>query len=252
MTRPPTCLSWTALLAAMDLIERRTASLKAEVTRLVYAVHLFQRECPSCHCAKLVMIRDGWCRCDACNKEFDATVQFQTCAVCDHPLVLCVCRYWCPQCRVPVRSLFRLDAHIFDAAYFREKMRESRVHEQERVDAVARMLATARSSPVTDMRAQNQELTSLASDVGRFLLVRQAEEDPIPAAAPEPFDMARYRRHLQDLVNGCVVAFDGVAQLSPDPRRDRVWRFITAVFMDQEGTLCIHQEPNGRIVLCGT
>ncbi len=252
MTPPPACISWTALLAAMGLIERRTASLKAEATRLVYAVHLFQRECPSCQCTRLVMIRDGWCRCHACGKEFDATVQFQTCATCDGPLILRVCRYWCPHCRVPVRSQFRLDAHIFDAEYFREKMRESRVHEQERVNAVVRMLANARSSPVTGMSAQNQELTSLASDVERFLHFGQAEENIIPATDPAQFDMARYRQHLHDLVDGCVVAFDGVSQLSPDPRRDRVWRFIAAVFMDQEGTLCIHQEPDGRIVLCGT
>lgn len=252
MTPPPTCISWTALLAAMDLIERRAARLKAEVVRLVYAVHLFQRPCPSCERAQLVMIRDGWCRCHACGKEFDATVQFQACAICDGSLVLCVCRYWCPQCRVPVRSLFRLDAHIFDAEYFRKRMRESRVHEQERIDAVARMLANARSSPVTGMSAESQELACLASDIGQFLHLHQMEERQKPAVAPEQFDMARYRRHLQDLVDGCVVAFDGVAQLSPDRRRDRVWRFVTAVFMDQEGTLCIHQEPDGRIVLCGT
>jgi len=52
-------------------------------------------------------------------------------------------------------------------------------------------------------------------------------------------------------VQGCVVQFEGVSALVQDARLDRVYRFITAVFLDHEGLLDIEQHHDGTITLVG-
>ena len=65
------------------------------------------------------------------------------------------------------------------------------------------------------------------------------------------FDMLTYRQHILDLVQGCVVEFEGISAIVEDRKLDRVFRFITAVFMEQDGLLEIVQDHSGQIRLWG-
>jgi hypothetical protein len=75
---------------------------------------------------------------------------------------------------------------------------------------------------------------------------------PVPNRDAIPvFDMAAYRRHLLGRVPGCIVDFEGVSPLTDNLRVDRVYRFITAVFLEHEGMLVLEQSADGRIRLVG-
>jgi hypothetical protein len=47
------------------------------------------------------------------------------------------------------------------------------------------------------------------------------------------------------------VEFDGISALIEDRRLDRVYRFITTVFLEHEGLLAMEQRHDGRIRLVG-
>ena len=245
-------LSRTAMVEAGDRILNRVSELRDQARRLYYAVMLFQRECVSCGACALEMLRDSWCRCRTCGGEFDPTPCFQRCPDCDSTLMLKRMHYWCPQCRTTVRSRFCFDEAIFDPAYFREMMRESRERKREAVERMREMLASCRSStyfptdpPIPD------DADAMDAALSHFLGM------PIDVAAENapdlpPFDLDAYRHHLLGLVPGCVVDFEGVSRVIAEPRLDRIYRFIAAIFMDHAGELRIEQDADGGIALVGT
>ena len=246
-------LSRTAIIEAGDRVLSIVSTLRDKARGLFHAVMLFQKECVSCGACELEMVRDSWCRCRACGEKFDPTVRFQSCIECDAPLILKRHHYWCPQCKQPVRSRFCFDEAVFDPAYFREMMRESRERKREEVERIREMLATSRSStyfpedaPVLDdpegMDAALSCFLGLALEG-----IDSAEATGVPAFA---FDL--YRDHILGLVSGCVVDFDGISTLIADSRLDRIFRFIAVIFMDQAGEVWIEQDEGGRIRLVGT
>jgi hypothetical protein len=244
-------ISRESMISAGDRILQRVAEYREKAKELFYAVMLFQKECPSCGNTALAMTQDSRCQCRYCHEESDPTVEFQTCPDCDHALVLKVYHYWCPSCRRPVRSLFCFDERVFNNEYFREMMRESRQRKKQEVEKLRHLLLEARSppywpepEPVLDNPAQfDQALEEFISP----LTASQTKETPVRPF----FDLHAYRRHLLERVQGCVVQFEGVSALVRDPRLDRVYRFITAVFLDHEGLLDIEQHLDGTITLVG-
>ncbi|MEI8041242.1 MAG: hypothetical protein WCL11_07530 [Verrucomicrobiota bacterium] len=239
------------MIRAGELIQQRVSQLRGKARTLYYAVMLFQRECTSCGNTALEMERDAHCQCHVCGAEFDPTVQFQTCPDCDHPLVLKVYHYWCPQCRHPIRSIFCFDERVFNSAYFRGMMRESRNNKREHVEKLRQLLLTSRSPPFWPTEEPVlKDASGFANDLAPFVA---ALVEPLATERWERpyFDMEVYRKHLLDLVSGCVVDFEGVSALVSDARLDRVYRFITAIFLEHEGMLVLEQSHEGRIKLVG-
>ena len=238
------------LLEAAFMIEQRVAALRGNVRQFYFAVMLFQRPCTRCESTGLAMLRDSWCRCGACGEEFDPTLTFQSCPECNGRLLKKVCHYWCRTCRKPVKSVFCFDARVFDADYFREMMRESRARKEAKVEEIRRLLAESRSAPLLPYTEHADQLAAFTADLDQFVSVPAALEQQTAVNRPA-FDMALYRRHILDLVRDCIVDFDGISALVQDGRMDRVFRFITVVFMEQDGILEIIQDHSGRIRLWG-
>lgn len=238
------------LLEAAFMIEQRVAALRGNVREFYFAVMLFQRPCTRCGTAGLAMLRDSWCRCAACGEEFDPTEAFQSCPECDGALLKKICHYWCQACRKPVKSLFCFDARVFDADYFREMMRESRVRRDAKVEEMRKLLAESRSAPHPPYEGYGGDLAAFTADLDRYVSVPVALEQYAAVKRPV-FDMGIYREHILDLVRGCVVEFEGISPVVQDKRLDRVFRFITVVFMEQDGALEILQDQTGRIRLWG-
>lgn len=241
------------MIRAGETIQQRVEEFKGKARRLYYAVMLFQQVCFSCGNTVLVMKGDRHCQCRACGVEFDPTIKFQTCPDCDCPVALKTQHYWCPRCRRPVRSMFCFDQRVFDAAYFRDMMRESRKRKQAEVEKLRELLLDARSLPFySEEEPVIGYPEQFAQDLDGFLapLTPAAE---IEGHRPRPiFDIKAYRNHILNRVQGCVVEFEGISTLIDNPQLDRVYRFITAVFLDHEGVLEIEQRHDGRIRLVGT
>lgn len=83
------------MIMAGDRVLDRIGILRNKARKLFYAIMLFQQECSSCGHCELQMVRDSWCRCRCCGREFDPTLEFQRCNECDTALVLKRTHYWC-------------------------------------------------------------------------------------------------------------------------------------------------------------
>jgi len=239
------------LLEKLLSVLPRIDLLRERARQFCYAVVLFQRKCTACGAEDLVMLHDSWCRCAVCGNEFDPTLAFQTCTTCDSRLRLKINRYWCPCCRVPVRSRFSFDGHVFDAEYFREKMKESRQRRKAQIEDVRKMLAASRSEHYAPEDAPALDaVPGLEAALDQFV-GQSVQLAFLGDANTPPFDLERYRQHIRDLADGCTVNFDGISSLIPDPKLDRIFRFIAAVFMENAGEVTLEQDPDGHITVIG-
>ena len=221
------------------------ATLVAHARTLYYAVMLSGYACPQCG-GLLTMVREGRCRCRGCTHEFDPTIAFQTCSTCSGQLRLRIRRYECRQCGTPVRSHFLFDGLVFDAAYFRQKMAESRARKQERRERVRKMLADSRSPAAELPPAELEGLAALQTaldELTRAVASRQ------PAASPPEFDLHRYERHLQAHCSHGPVTLAEIPPLIEDARRDLVYRFIALIFLAHAGSIRIWQEGRDILVI---
>ena len=231
-------------------IDRRVAALILEARALFYEVMLFMKPCPECRESALRMVRDGLAVCAICRARIDPTLVFQACPDCDSRLVLKVCHYWCPQCRHPVRSLYCVEARVFDAAYFREKMQESRERKRREQEMVTKAVRHAPSDPITPCEPISLDQSpGLEMDLNTIIAAVVPQE--LRKSVQERFDIDTYRRHLSELVQGCVVEFEAISKLIEDTRLDRIFRFVTAIFLEHEGLLEIEQIEGGRLRLVG-
>ena len=238
------------LWAGIEQIEELIRVLRKKLRDLWLRAALFARPCPECGKPSLRMLRDSWCKCEDCGHEFDPTLLFQECPRCRGPLTRQIFHYWCGKCRERVRSAFCFDTKVFDAAYFREMMRDSRERKRRKREQLRQILANCRSGQYLP-----EEEPLLTAVPGLQDVLNTFIAAPLPAGSirefslREPFDMQRYRQHILDVVSGCVVHFEGIAQLIGDLRLDRVYRFITVVFMQQRGEVVLEQHGGGDILV---
>lgn len=238
------------LLAAFRPVEQQVASLRMRVRSLFYAVMLFQKACPECGESELCMVRDGLAVCTRCGAQIDPTITFQTCTECDSHLQLKVRHYWCPRCQRAVRSLYCIDTRVFDAAYFREKMQESRERIREKRERYKQTLHRAHADPILI-----QEPFTLDHSPGLEFDLNAIIASFVPSDLRDVvaihFNLEVYRQHLTQLVSDNVVEFEGVSPLVKNRRLDRIFRFITAIFLEHEGILEIEQLDGGGLRLVG-
>ena len=238
------------LLRGLQEVDRRLAALMQEARALFYEVMLFLKPCPACGLADLSMVGDSEATCTGCGHSCDPTLVFQTCPDCDSALVRRMYHYFCPACRIPVRSHYCFDVKVFDADYFRERMAVSRTRKRERIERIRTALLNSRS-PVF----MPDDEPPVVVPIGIATALADVLVQPVPEVHEHPtgprFDLSEYRSHLLDLVTGCVVQFDGVSPLITDRRVDRAFRFVAAVFMENEGLLQIRDDGAGHLQLVG-
>lgn len=147
-------------------------------------------------------------------------------------------------------SVYCFDAKLFDADYFREMMRQSRERRKLKSERLRRLLAESRSSPLTYAEKPSLDgLEGLENVLDEWIGTRIPLETFLNISDRPPFEMDRYRRHILELVTGCIVRFDGVSRLIDDIRLDRIYRFIAVVFMQHNGEIMLQQTDNGEIVI---
>jgi hypothetical protein len=219
------------LLVGFKGVQIRIAHFKEQVKDFYFRLLLGKHECPKCG-GGLVMICPNQCAC-ACGNVFDPTLAFQQSACCRAGLVRKTYHYACSNCNQTVQSRFLFDERIFDAEYFREMMRESRARAKRKREEVKRLLAGERSNPLSFMEEPCLEsIPGLAEALNRFI---GAELSGGRAFAPKAgFRMADYRNHILSVLRVGSTLFSDIAPLMDDCRRDKVWRFLTLIFMAQD------------------
>lgn len=221
------------------------AALLEHARTVYYAVMLSGYACPTCG-GPLAMVREGRCRCSSCARGFDPTIAFQTCSTCGGRLRIRVGRYECRQCGAPIRSHFLFDGLVFDAAYFRQKMTESRERKQERRERVRLMLAESRSAAADVSPAELDSIPGLTAALNELT---RGIDPPHRVEVREEFDLRRYEAHVQAHCGPIAVSLEEIPPLSNDAQHDLVWRFIAVIFLAHTGVIGIWQEGRSILVI---
>lgn len=211
---------------------------------LFYAVMLAGYECPRCS-GGLSMTGEGRCRCNDCGCVLDPTTAFQLCSQCGGRLALRVRRYRCRRCGQDVRSRFLFDGLAFDAEYFRAKMAESRYRRTQRRERASRLAVENRSAP---LETQEWDLNAAPGLVDALNGLVGGVESLAWLPQPRGFELSRYQRHLQAHIGPEEQSFDALPALDEDRRLDRIWRFVTIIFMAHFGLIDIIQHEQTILV----
>ena len=215
------------------------------VRKFCYAVVLLGHSCPKCN-GKLMMVGEGLCRCRSCKTEFDPTVAFQGCSVCEGTPEIQLRRYRCKVCGNNISSRFLFDGLAFNREYFRQKMVESRQKRKQQHERVRKMLNESRSEnlqlPVADLSAVpglEEALDSLTVDLAEL----------VPWVPREGFDLKRYQSHIQAHIRDFPISLDEIRALGKNTRKDRIWRFVAVIFLAHMGIINIWQDGQTIMVI---
>lgn len=224
----------------------RLQAFKEQAREFYFEVLLSGYACLEC-AGSLRMVGDSRCACD-CGHVLDPTVAFQRSECCDAPIALRFLHYECTACRCVVRSRFLFDERVFDNDYFREMMRDSRERAREKREAIRLLLLGSRSEPllVADVPGLEEvpglvDALDLFISTGPTMSAQHFVDDDV-------FDMEKYRRMIMESVGDWRIWFDAFPRMCEDPRRDRVRRFITLVYLEHEGQVDLIQAGD-RIVV---
>ena len=218
---------------------------KHKAKRFFYSVMLLGHRCPKCH-GSLEMAEEGQCRCTSCKQDLDPTLEFQRCLNCGGKPVLGVRKYQCKDCGQHIKSRFSFDGYIFNAAYFRQKVAESRQRKRELRQRVKEMLANSRSGqlsldPVDPSAVPGlwEALNSLSADLQETAQVGSHKE----------FDLGLFENHLKTHMANTPLSLAKIPALIEDRRKDLVWRFVAAIFLAHAGVIDIWQEGPDVMVI---
>ena len=219
------------LLMGLKGVRVRIAHFKEQVKDFFFRVLLSQYECPSCG-GELDMTGPSQCTC-ICGKVFDPTIAFQQSPCCGAKLVRRTFHYACSRCHQTASSRFLFDERLFDAAYFKEMMRTSRARAKRKREEMKLLLVGSRSDPLSFMEAPCLEsVPGLTEALNDFIGTEMAGGASF--APKSRFSMGDYREHILSVLGVGSRLFSDIAPLSSDHRRDKVWRFITVIFMTQD------------------
>ena len=114
-------------------------------------------------------------------------------------------------------------------------MQESRRRAAGKREAIRRLLANSRSEVLTLMEYPDLEtIPGLLQDLDAMLPTDLSQETFNFFELKSDFNMGSYRQHILSVLGFHRLRFSDISPLTGDDRCDRVRRFITLVFMDND------------------
>jgi len=240
-------LTRNSLIGAIGGVFNRVVDLKERAREYYFAVILSQYRCPKCH-GPLYMSGQSECSC-LCGNTFDPTLAFQKSACCGANLVRKTFHYACSCCHKAVPSRFLFDEKLFDKVYFREMMQESRRRMKEKREEVRRFLAESRSGALPLMEEPRLDsIPGLIQDLNDFVQEGSCEAEELFFDTQSAFHMNDYHDHIMSILSWESIPFSDIAPLIEDSHQDRIWRFITLVFMQNDHEVELTQYGNDILV----
>ena len=188
------------------------------------------------------MTGQSQCSC-SCGNTLDPTLSFQKSTCCGARLVRKTFHYACSCCHNTVPSRFLFDEKLFDKAYFQEMMRDSRERAKRKKEEIRRFLAESRSSALQLMDGPLLEsIPDLIQDLDDFIKEGALKVCHFPFDAQSEFSMGDYHNHIISVLGLDSMLFSDITPLTDDDRRDRVWRFITLIFMQNDREVELMQD----------
>ena len=235
------------LVSAVIRILKRVDDFKKLAREFYFDVVLSAHQCPRCG-GRIEMTGKSECSC-VCGNIFDPTIAFQQSHCCGKPLVRKPRHYICPGCQKSVPSMFLFDEKLFDKAYFREMVRNSRSRAAKRKEEMKRLLAESRSGMLifTDEPCL-ESIPGLVEDMDALIGTEGLRPRDFVLDANSEFKMDDYRRHILRVLGCDSLLFSDIDTLINNARRDKIWRFVTLVFMQSEREVMLTQYGNDLLV----
>jgi hypothetical protein len=241
-------LAQNPLICKIRAVTGRVGEFKEQAREYYFEVVLSAHQCPSCG-GRLRMTGQSQCTCSSCGNILDPTIVFQKSSCCGAKLLRKTFHYACSKCHNSVHSRFLFDERVFDKSYFREMMRESRKRAKEKREEIRRLLAGSRSGYLPLMKEPDLEaIPGLIQDLNAFVQQESFDISEFTFETGCSFHMDDYRQHILSSLNWDAIAFSEIDPIIDDCRQDKVWRFITLVFMDNERELELRQYGDDLLI----
>ena len=226
------------LIRGIGQVLMRVSDFKEMARAYYFEVILSRYRCPNCS-GRLQMTSQSQCSC-SCGKTFDPTLTFQQSSCCSAGLVRKTLHYACSRCHQTVPSRFLFDERLFDREYFREMMREVRIRERKRKEELKVLLAGSRSDTLILLEEPCLDsLPGLTEALNGFIGTEVSGfEDFLSRSG---FSLEDYRSHLLSVIGNGSMLFSDIAPLAADWRKDKIWRFVTLIFMRQDREVSLTQ-----------
>ena len=211
----------------------RIAGFKERAREYYFEVMLSAHQCPACG-GRLRMTGQSRCAC-SCGNILDPTLAFQKSSCCGARLIRKTFHYACSKCHKTVPSRFLFDERLFDRAYFREMMQESRSRAKEKREEVRRLLAESRSGVLPLMEEPCiDSVPGLIKDLNDFIQEGSIAMGEFTFDPERSFRMDHYREHIQSILGWDSMLFSTMTPLTEDSHLDKIWRFITLIYMEND------------------
>jgi hypothetical protein len=114
-------------------------------------------------------------------------------------------------------------------------MRESRARAKRKREEIRRFLAESRSAELPLMEAPDLEsIPGLVADLDDFIRASSNEMSEMAFDTPSSFRMDDYREHILSALGWSPMLFSKIIPIIEDDRQDKIWRFITLIFMEHD------------------
>jgi hypothetical protein len=121
-------------------------------------------------------------------------------------------------------------------------MRESRERKNKKREEIRQLLAGSRSEALPLLETPDfGAIPGLIDDLNEFVQTTTYEPDPFFFHADNLFDIDKYRKHILSVVAWDNMLFSEIEPLIDDIRDDKIYRFITLVFMDHDLEIELNQ-----------
>jgi hypothetical protein len=235
------------LLEDIHFVHGRIAQLKKRTKIFYFHVLLTQYNCSKCG-GELTMTDQSQCSC-LCGNIFDPTLVFQKSTCCGARLVRRTIHYACSRCKRTIPSHFIFDERIFDREYFSKMMKASRAKAKKKKEEMIRFLAEARSGELPLLQEPCLDsVPGLFQDLDCFVGANEAPADNPGFEMESGFEMDDYRSHILSALGCGSRMFSSINCILPDPQEDKIWRFVTLVFMQHEQEVELTQHDNDLLI----
>jgi len=128
-------------------------------------------------------------------------------------------------------------------------MRESRERAKKKREMVKQLLADSRSGVLEITETPDLEsVPGLVEDLNDFIGAETTDMDQVVFNERPPFRMADYRAHINSILSWDSILFSEIAALIDDLRDDKIWRFITLIYMQHDQEVKLTQHENDILV----
>ena len=232
------------LISGIGRVLSRVSGFKEMARAYYFEVILSPYRCPDCS-GRLQMTSQSQCSC-SCGKTFDPTLTFQQSSCCSVRLVRKTLHYTCSWCHQTVPSRFLFDERLFDKAYFREMMQEARAREKREQEELKVFLAASKSDTLLLLEEPNlDDVPGLTDALNHFIGI---QFDPCDFSSTSRFRMNDYRNHILSVLGIGARLFSDMPSLFENGRADRICRFVTLIFMQQDGEVSLTQYGDDVLV----